>query len=453
MFLAGVGRNPPGYSVDESAISYNAWSIATRGVDEAGHSFPLYPIAGGEYKNPVYIYLLAVLFRIFGPGVGLARGLSAVLGDLTAAALGWLAWSVTGRRWMAVATFLLAVVTPAIFEIAHLVFEVAAYSLVLALFLIAIWNAHDRWRPANIVAVGVTLALVTYTYSTGRLLGPLLAAGLLLFARRDRIRPIVATWLVYAVLAPIPMAVFHFAHDRALTARYRLVRVASESTTQLAGSFVANYFVNFDPIGETVFGDYNPRHHVQGSGGNILAATFVLAVAGAIAAIRRRRPWDRFLLYGLAVSLVPVSLTYGPMHILRAMPYVVFLFALSITGMTEARRPLLAMAFLLAAAQAGWFFFVWSANSGTRGAAFDCCVPPVLDVALAQHRLPIYVTGINLYPDVVWFGTLRGVDRSAFVDSEHKTPPAGAIAITRVNSCVGCRVLAHDQVVFAYVQR
>jgi len=140
------------------------------------------------------------------------------------------------------------------------------------------------------------------------------------------------------------------------------------------------------------------------------------------------------------------------MHILRSMPYVAFLFALSIAGMTTARRPLLAIACVLAMVQAAWFFSVWSARSGKRGASFDCCVPPALNVALAQHRLPIYVTGINLYPDVVWFGMLRGVDRSAFVRSDN-TPPPGAIVITNLHPCFGCRVLSHDQLVFAYVSR
>ena len=449
-YLAGVGRNPPGYFVDEAAISYNAWCIETHGADEFDIPYPLFFKSGGDYKNPVYIYLLALMFKIFGPSVGLARGQSAVLGDLGAAAFAWLAWTMSGRRWIAVATFLLAFATAAYWEVAHLVFEVSAYPLVLALFAIALWYARERWRFVNVLAVGVMLALVTYTYTSGRLIGPLLALGLVFFLRRDRVRPIIATWAVYAILGPIPMAIFHFTNDHALTARYRIVRSPTDTPLQLVEKFAENLARNADPIGETLMGDFQERHHVPHSGGNVLGATFILAVAGAFVALRRRDPWDKFVIYALFASLIPVSLTFGSMHILRAMPYFAFLTVLSIEGMMAARRPLLAIAFVLAIVQAAWFFHVWTRDSGRRATVFDCCVPPVLDVALAQHRFPIYLHEM-IVPEALWFATLRGVDRSHFVID--REPPPGAIAITNKLPCAGCRVLAHDQLFYTYVAR
>jgi hypothetical protein len=446
-YLAGVGRNPPGYFVDESKISYNAWTIATHGVDESGNRWPLF-FKAGDYYNPLYIYLLALLFKIFGPSVGLARGLSAVLAELGAAAFSWLGWTISGKRRIGVATFFLAAVTASIFEVGHLVFEAAIYPLVIALFLIALWYAHGRWRPAHVIAVAVTLALVTYGYTAGRLWGPLLAAGLLFFAARERIRAILAVWAIYALLAPIPMAIFHFANDHALTARYQAVR-SSSSPLREAGEVLGNYVGNADPIGESLSGDLNERHHVAGSGGNVLAATFVLAAGGLVSALRRRSPWDRFLVYGLGAGLVPASLTHGTMHMLRVMPYTMLLFPLAIEGMMMLKRPVIAAAFVLAAVQAAWFFYAWSTRSAERFTVYDCCVPRVLDVALAQHRFPIYVTRTRSDPDVLWFAMLRGVGREAFVFGP--PPPPGAVAITTFAPCPGCRVLVHDQLFRAYV--
>src|SRR5690348_15577232 len=74
-----VPQNPPGFYIDESSIAYNAYTIATTGRDEYGESWPLYFRAFGEYKNPVYIYSLAFLFRVFGPSILVARLLSASL--------------------------------------------------------------------------------------------------------------------------------------------------------------------------------------------------------------------------------------------------------------------------------------------------------------------------------------------------------------------------------------
>jgi hypothetical protein len=80
-------------------------------------------------------------------------------------------------------------------------------------------------------------------------------------------------------------------------------------------------------------GDYHPRHHVQGSGGVIFFATFILAMIGLWLVIGRRRwcePWWRFIIYGLAVSILPGAITTEPFHQVRLMAYPVFLLVLTI---------------------------------------------------------------------------------------------------------------------------
>ena len=77
------------------------------------------------------------------------------------------------------------------------------------------------------------------------------------------------------------------------------------------------------------------RHHVEGSGGAILFATFILAMAGLLLVIARRwrDPWWRFVLYGLAVSIVPGAITDWPFHQLRLMGYAVFLLVLTVPAL------------------------------------------------------------------------------------------------------------------------
>src|SRR5689334_2458739 len=91
LYAWDVPRNPPGFYIDESSIAYNALTISRAGADEYGESFPLYFRAFGDYKNPVYVYALASLFRVTGPSVTAARLLSAWLGALAALLLGLLA--------------------------------------------------------------------------------------------------------------------------------------------------------------------------------------------------------------------------------------------------------------------------------------------------------------------------------------------------------------------------
>src|SRR6476646_2895122 len=79
--------NPPGFFIDESSVAYNALTISESGCDEYGARWPLYFRAFGDYKNPVYVYLLAIIFRFTGPSMVVARMLSAASGVFAALAI------------------------------------------------------------------------------------------------------------------------------------------------------------------------------------------------------------------------------------------------------------------------------------------------------------------------------------------------------------------------------
>jgi len=144
LYVWNVRSNPPGFHVDESSVAYNAHLIATTGKDEHGEPWPLFFRAFGEYKNPVYVYLLAAVFRVTGPSIAVARQSTAMLGLLAAVFMGWLALRMS-RQWI-VASFVLATatLTPWLFELSHVVVEVALYPLVIALFLLAVHRSSRK---------------------------------------------------------------------------------------------------------------------------------------------------------------------------------------------------------------------------------------------------------------------------------------------------------------------
>ena len=88
-------------------------------------------------------------------------------------------------------------------------------------------------------------------------------------------------------------------------------------------------------MGLLVNGDYHPRHHVPGSGGAFFFATFILVLIGLVIVIacRRRDPWWRFILYGLAVAVVPGAISVEPFHAMRLMAYPVFLLVLTVPAL------------------------------------------------------------------------------------------------------------------------
>lgn len=406
IYLAGVPRNPPGFFIDEASIAYNALTIARSGVDEHGERFPLFFKAFGEYKNPVYIYALAAVFLVTGPGVLAARVLSALFGAAAALVLGLLAWEQTRNRGVTLLTIASAALTPGLFELSRLVFEVAAFPLALALFLLAARRGH-------VPAIAATLALVTYTYTAGRFLGPALAVLLLVLFWRQW-RKLAAIWLLYA-LALVPMVYWNARSGGALTSRAGVV-----VEDKLA--IPRNYLANLSPARLVLTGDPNARHHVPGSGGPVLLVTLILALL----ALARADRWVWFLFGGALASVVPVALTVDVGHALRLSGLFVFLVALSIPMLGRAPA-IVAIGILL---QAGFFFYVFHTRGASRLSEYHAGIEQLVYDALDQRQRPVY-----LYegPGVIfayWFGELRGADRTAFaLLKPGQEPPPGSIFI------------------------
>src|SRR3989344_4929450 len=78
-----LGQIPFGFSQDESAIGYNAYSILQTGKDEYGKFLPVYFKSFGDYKLPVYFYLTALSVKIFNLNEFSVRFSSALLGSVS----------------------------------------------------------------------------------------------------------------------------------------------------------------------------------------------------------------------------------------------------------------------------------------------------------------------------------------------------------------------------------
>jgi 4-amino-4-deoxy-L-arabinose transferase-like glycosyltransferase len=448
LWFARQQSNPPGFYVDESSIAYNALSIARAGADEHDVRFPLYFEAFGEYKNPVYIYALAAVFKVVHPSNLVARRFSAICGYLAALACGWLAWRVTRRPSVMVIVAAMALATPTLFEISRLAFEVALYPLILAVFLIFAhaFLAEGRWDWKIATGLLITLVLLTYTYSIGRLLAPLLALGLLVFAPRARRRNIVLLCVAFALLGVVPIAVYNHQHDGAMTFRALTISYIPNDLGRpavLLADLERHYIDNILPFGYSLVGDLNTRHHMKGAGGSILVVTWLLAILGIVVAPRTR--WYWFLLFGLAATVLPAAVTNDQFHSLRLVAYPLFLIALAIPAVEWllTRRVLLIAALLIGALQAAWFFVVFERHGGERAPEFDAGARQIVGAAIDQSRgQPVYVVGTP-YVHAWWYGALRGVDRSRFVRATFDdTAPHGALVIGQ--PCDGCEVVARS---------
>jgi hypothetical protein len=479
-YINRVSTNPPGFYIDECAISYNAYCIAHTGANEFGDRWPLfipvYTSGWRQYANPTQIYLLAIPFKIFRPSIRLARVFSATWVFAACVLLGLLAQRVSGQRRIGIIVGVIAILTPWLFEVSRLVMETYFYPMALVLFLLALFRAQrtKSWSWPTVAMLAVTLALLTYTYTIGRFLGPVLGFGLVLFVTsQERLMSVIKTWIVYGVML-IPLLMFRVSHPGALTQRLYLISYIKADTPwkEIAPTFVRRYLSDFSLVSLLIDGDGNPRHHVQGALGSFLIGAFILAMIGLAVVIVRhwREPWWRFVIFGALVSIVPGAMTADQFHSLRIVAYPIFLLLLMIPGLrflleppssvedvsanTEiqtarstplsprARQTILALLLAAIGLQALYFQSVYRREGPQRGWVFDEAYKEVYDAAVALPNRPIYLSDGTepAYEHAYWYATVEGRKLSEFVHLDEGTrAPAGSLVIGSEPNCINCQ--------------
>jgi len=473
VYVRHLTTNPAGFFIDESSAAYNAYTISRNGRDEYGTGWPLYFRAFGEYKNPIYIYLLALIFRLTGPSIFVARAFSAMLGMAAAVVIGVTGFQLTKQRWIALLLVLQALATPWLFALSRIVVEVALYPLLVALFLLAVQRIGDknRWRWIDALSVAVTLALLTYSYSIGRLLAPLLAVGLLLFAKRARFSSIGRVWLLYAI-SLLPIFIFRVRHPGALEARFRVLTYLTPLSYLMDGwEIVRHYFHNLNPWRLLVTGDPATYQVASTYGtGPVLIVTFVLAAVGVCLLLANKglNAWWGFVIYGLLISILPASLTGDYFHILRLSAVPVFLIVLTVPALTRltdkqtgSRRALIALAIVLTLAQAVYFQFVHQqrGREAARMNIFDADYrSTIMPKAIAASGIgPIYLQDAPASPGYIqalWYATLDHVPLEKFVELPNDTDlPAGAVVISTNPVCAHCEIIYQRSPYSVYIAK
>ena len=488
LYTSGISHNPPGFYVDESGIAYNAYLVAKTGAGEFGSRFPLFFqfYTGGftQYANPTSVYLLAVVYWVFGPGILLARLLAAVSMYAASLSLGALAARISGKRLIGFIVALTALATPWLFEVGRLMLETFFYPMAVVLFLWAVYRAQNKskWAWSDCLLVALTLALLTYSYTIGRLLAPLLALGLLCFAtNKQRLFSIGKTWIIYGVTL-VPLLIFKLQNPDLTTRFYLLTYIKPESTTgEIIVKFISRFLEDTNPVTMILKGDINQRHHLPDALGSFYFATFILVVIGIIAIFvrHRREPWWWFILFGLAASVVPAALTVDKFHTLRMIAYPVFLLMLTVPALKwmldqpektrqendetepavsletktppsgqnfrQLRRVILVFLLVMTTAEASYFHWKYQHEGYKRGYIFDAAYKQVYDDAVAQPSRPIYLVDNYWGPAYIhsfWYATLEKRNISEFIHQPYGvTPPPGVIVISTERDCTNCEII------------
>src|SRR5439155_10902960 len=206
-------------------------------------------------------------------------------------------------------------------------------------------------------------------------------------------------------------------------------------------------------------------------------APCIFAMAGLLLVIARRwrEPWWRFVLYGLAASIVPGAVADSPFHQPRLMGYAVFLLVLTVPALDWLLAPdeqkqgarstdeqahgsepdratvvgyglgrpirLGIVGILLAATLLQFIDFqitFWR-EGPKRDFAFDVLYKPLYDAAVARPERPIYLENGQwgpAYMHAYWYATVERRPISEFVRIPDGTqPPPGAIVLSSNSNC------------------
>lgn len=331
---------PTGLYADETSIGYNAARVAQAGVDEYGIRFPVYFRAFGEYKNPTYVYAVALIFRLFGISEFNLRLASAIF-YIAGLILTFLLVSKVFKKSKAVEIYTIVAFgfLPVYFTLSRVSFEVISQLPWIAAANLCIWllfydERKGRFVVLKSIVCGLIMGTSIYTYSTARLLSFLMLVILwAVYFKRSTIKRLAVVTSTF-LISLAPYAVFVLTHRGATTSRFRIISYMDDpiSFGQKVHIFGRNFIEYWSPSFLVLHGDANLRHS-SGPGGIIFLTIFILFLVGLFSIFRHRQELSKFTVF-LAVNLlaspIAAAMTSESVpHALRSLliGYYIFLFS------------------------------------------------------------------------------------------------------------------------------
>lgn len=328
--LVWLDKYPSGFTPDEAALGYNAYSLLLTGRDEWAAPFWHLPLTNlksfGDYKPPLYSFLAVPAIKFFGLTEFAVRLPSAIFGSLSVLSVYLLAVRLFSRRTAVWAAFMMAV-SPWSVMLSRGAFEANLITFFLPLIIYA-------WASRRYMAAISLLAINFYSYHSARFLTfPVVI--LLAFFFRDFRKYFYYLLLLFLLTLPgllsflgpgrarvADVGIFNPTDDwyavstRRFDARNAglpdsLARLFSNKLTYTVSAFVENYFTYFSPQFLFTTGPAEASHGMIPGRGVLYYVELPLLLAFAVQVIIRPRRSLYLLLLLLFLAPVPAALAKG----------------------------------------------------------------------------------------------------------------------------------------------
>lgn len=306
-------QSPPGFFCDESSFGYNAFSISETGRDEHGVFMPVFFEAFGDYKNPVYVYILVPFVKFLGLSIFSVRFASAFLGIGSILLFIAFLFTVSRDRNLSLAGGLIMSTMSWHFHFSRVGFEAITFVFFIILAMLFFALFIRKKHSLFFLCFGIASILAFFAYSTGRLVVPILVITALIiwwkeiFTRRDIILTSILCVLLFSLI---------LVYDHSLNAEgilSRPTRIATwngslnilESVKRVSWSYLTHLTPQFLFQG----GDTNPRHSAGVSSMMPTSLLFPILLGIAYFIKNWKSRFSKYVLIQLALFPLAASLT------------------------------------------------------------------------------------------------------------------------------------------------
>jgi 4-amino-4-deoxy-L-arabinose transferase-like glycosyltransferase len=349
--LYKVTSIPVSLSWDEAAVGYNAYSILKTGKDEWGKTLPLVFKSFGDYKSPLFVYLLVPFVYLFGLTEFAVRFPAAVLGTITVLFTYLLTKNILNLKKFKKNSDSISLLAALLMAVSpwHLRFSRVGFEPVIALFfqtlaLLCFFKAFKNKKYLYISAI--SFAASTYTYHVAKFYLPILILGLLLVFRKkifENIKHYILCTLILLILT-LPNFLLTFSEEgtsrgsgtlitndaeninitnelyaKDLNQGRRFLGINNHNKVFIARTFLENYIKHFSPR-FLFFGDtsLNWRLNLKNVG-MMYYIDLPFLLIGIFLFVKEKKLFQLFILYWFFTSPVISSMTIESPHSLRSL--------------------------------------------------------------------------------------------------------------------------------------
>lgn len=346
-FSYRILETPPGLTIDEASIGYNAVLISKTLRDETGRFLPIFPLTvnGQDWKQPSSVYATAVMFKFFGPSVFSLRMISVLTAIFSLILIVYLNFLLLGKKG-AIVSSLIFLTAPIVLIHSHLAQENIMPIPFVTAWLLGIILFKKEKSLRFLLFSGLSLGLGIYSYKGMRAIVPSLASVTIIYllltqdrkTSSKRFLDQFASIIIFCLgLSPfvliMPWINAHYPGALFDRQAFHLLKYYD---------FLYPYLSSFDISALFIKGDITPWHST-GFHGVFLVSTLPLFIAGLVSASRQTKPdhfWV-FLLFSLFVTPLlfgQVGSVYRFSRLLVLVPFFVTFCTLGVMKLLEAKR-------------------------------------------------------------------------------------------------------------------